>query len=159
MQTKLYKTAISLGGNLGDSKAIFASALKLLDDGGLKNIEFSSLFCSKAENCPPNSSDFTNAAIIGEWQNSPQELLDLCQKIEVLAGRPHEHGFNEPRTLDLDIILFDSEIIDLPNLQIPHPLATKRLFVLKPLAEIGPEWIFPDSNKTVKEVLQSFLIN
>ena len=156
MQTKSHKIAISLGGNLGDSEAIFASAIKLLGDGGLEKIKFSSLFCSKAENCPPNSPNFINAAIIGKWQNSPQELLDLCQKIEVLTGRPHEHGFNEPRTLDLDIILFDSEIINLPNLQIPHPLATKRLFVLKPLVEIAPDWIFPDSNKTAKQILQSF---
>jgi len=155
MKAKLNKIAIALGGNLGDSVNIFCSALSKLGEGGVKNIKLSALFQSKPENCPPGSPDFTNAALIGEWADSPEGLLKLCQQIEISAGRPGKHNFNAPRTLDLDIILFGSEIINSPNLQIPHPRAASRLFVLKPLAELAPDWIFPGINKTVKQILQA----
>ena len=155
MKAKFNKIAISLGGNIGDSKNIFCSALIQLSKGGVKNIKLSALFQNKPENCPPGSPDFTNAALIGEWAGSPEELLKLCQQIEITAGRPAEHDFNAPRTLDLDIILFGSEIINSPKLQIPHPRAAQRLFVLKPLAEIASGWIFPGTNKTIKQLFQA----
>jgi len=154
MKAKLNKIAIALGGNIGNSKTIFCSAISELGKGGVENIKKSALFHSKPENCPPGSPDFTNAALIGEWAGSPDELLKLCQQIEISTGRPAKHDFNAPRTLDLDIILFGSEIINSPDLQIPHPRAASRLFVLKPLAEIAPDWIFPGINKTVKQILQ-----
>ena len=155
MKTKLNKIAIALGGNLGDSKAVFASAISELNKNGVKNIKMSTLFHSKPENCPSDSPDFTNAALIGEWAGSPEDLLELCQKIEISAGRPGKHDFNAPRTLDLDIILFGNRITKTTNLQIPHPRATSRLFVLKPLAELAPDWIFPDINKSIKQIVDS----
>ena len=155
MKTKLNKIAIALGGNIGDSKAVFASAISKLSKNGVKNIKMSALFHSKAENCPPDSPDFTNAALIGEWAETPEKLLKLCQKIEISAGRPGKHAFNAPRTLDLDIILFGSKIIKTSNLQIPHPRAVSRLFVLKPLADIAPEWIFPDTDKSVRQIIDA----
>jgi 2-amino-4-hydroxy-6-hydroxymethyldihydropteridine diphosphokinase len=155
MKAKLNKIAIALGGNLGDSKTIFCSAVSELSKGGVENIKKSALFHSKPENCPPDSPDFTNAALIGEWAGSPEKLLKLCQQIEISAGRPTKHDFNAPRLLDLDIILFGSKIISSPTLQIPHPRATSRLFVLEPLAEIASDWIFPGINKTVKQIKQS----
>ena len=155
MKAKLSKIAIALGGNLGNSEDIFCFATNELAKNGVKNIKMSSLIKSKPENCPPNSPDFTNAALTGEWTSTAQELLELCQKIEVAAGRPEKHAFNAPRTLDLDIILFDDEVINKENLQVPHPRAASRLFVLKPLAEIAPGWIFPGTNKTVKQILES----
>ncbi len=153
MKPKLNKIAVALGGNLGNSKEIFSTAINMLAENGVKNIRLSSLARSKPENCPAGSPDFTNAALTGQWAASPQKLLELCRQIEIAAGRPENHGFNTPRTLDLDIILFGNEIINTEVLQIPHPRASKRLFVLKPLAEIAPDWIFPDSGKTVEQVL------
>ena len=155
MKAKLNKIAIALGGNLGNSVNVFCFALSRLGKGGVKNIKLSALFQSSPENCPPDSPDFTNAALIGEWTGSPEALLKLCQQIEIAAGRPEKHDFNAPRILDLDIILFGSETLNSPSLQIPHPRAAKRLFVLKPLVELAPDWIFPDVNKTVKQLLES----
>ena len=155
MKPKLNKIALALGGNLGNSEDIFCFATKELAKNGVKNIKMSTLLKSKPENCPPNSPDFINAALTGEWTGTPQELLALCKKIEIAAGRPEKHGFNAPRTLDLDIILFNNEIINTANLQVPHPRAVSRLFVLEPLAEIAPGWIFPDTNKTIKQLLKS----
>ena len=153
MTEKIHNTAIALGGNLGPVRENFCYAVSELSYGGLNNIRFSSIMKSKPENCPPNSPDFINAALTGEWQGTAQELLSLCQKIEVEAGRPAKHGFNAPRTLDLDIILFDDKIINSADLQIPHPRAAERIFVLEPLAKIAPDWIFPDSGKKVRELL------
>lgn len=157
MKAKLNKIAIALGGNLGDSKDIFSTAISRLAENGVKNIKLSPFIRSKPENCPPGSPDFTNAVLTGEWTASPQELLELCQQVEIAAGRPEKHGFNAPRTLDLDIILFADEIINTETLQIPHPRAAERLFVLEPLAKIAPGWIFPDSGKTVEEIKTSLL--
>jgi 2-amino-4-hydroxy-6-hydroxymethyldihydropteridine diphosphokinase len=154
MDAKLHKTAIALGGNLGDSAANFDFAVKSLENNGLKNIKLSDLISSKPENCPEGSPDFTNAALTGEWEYSAHALLELCQKIEIQAGRPVKHGFNTPRILDLDIILFDTDCLDKPDLKIPHPRAAERIFVLEPLAQIAPNWIFPDSGKKVKELLE-----
>ncbi len=155
MKAKLNKIAIALGGNLGNSEDIFCFAISELAKNGVKNIKMSALIKSKPENCPPNSPDFSNAALTGEWAGTPQELLELCQKIEIAAGRPEKHDFNAPRTLDLDIILFGNKIVNTANLQIPHPRAVNRLFVLEPLAEIAPSWIFPNINKTIKQILES----
>ncbi|MFA6714003.1 MAG: 2-amino-4-hydroxy-6-hydroxymethyldihydropteridine diphosphokinase [Victivallaceae bacterium] len=152
MRRNLYKIAIALGGNIGESEKFFTFALDRLKAGGVRKIKLSQPLKSKPENCPPGSPDFTNAALTGEWTSSPLELLKLCQSIEIEAGRPSEHALNAPRTLDLDIILFGSEIVDLPELQIPHPRAADRGFVMKPLAEIAPEWIFPDSGETVSQI-------
>lgn len=155
MKAKLNKIAIALGGNLGNSEAVFRFAISELSKNGVRNIKMSALLKSKPENCPPDSPDFNNAALIGKWAGSAGELLELCQKIEIAAGRPETHGFNAPRILDLDIILFGNEIVNTPNLQIPHPRAASRIFVLEPLAALAPNWAFPDIKKTIKQILQS----
>jgi len=155
MKAKLNKIAIALGGNIGDSVSIFCSALNKLSENGVANMKLSTLLRSEPENCPPNSPDFTNAVLIGEWTESPEELLELCQEIEISMGRPETHEFNAPRTLDLDIILFGEEIINTDKLQIPHPRAASRLFVLTPLADLAPDWIFPNNGKSVKQILKS----
>ena len=154
MSRKIIKIAIALGGNMGDSTDIFRSAMLKLAGGGVGKIKLSRLIVTKPEDCPLGAPDFTNAVLTGEWHGSAKQLLKLCQAIEVASGRPTEHGFNAPRTLDLDIILFGDEIIDLPELQVPHPRAAQRTFVLQPLAEIASDWIFPDSGKSVRELLK-----
>lgn len=152
MNRKFSKIAVALGGNIGDSEKIFRFALVRLSAGGVRKMKLSRLLKSKPEDCPPGSPDFTNAALTGEWASSPLELLKLCQSIEAEAGRPAGHAENAPRTLDLDIILFGAEIIALPELEIPHPRAANRAFVMQPLAEIAPEWRFPGTGKTVRQI-------
>ena len=80
-----------------------------------------------------------NAAVSGYWNGTPSELLALCQRIEAENGRPNAHPHHVSRTLDLDIILFGHETIDLPDLTVPHPEAAHRGFVMDPLREIEPE--------------------
>ncbi|QSH40357.1 2-amino-4-hydroxy-6-hydroxymethyldihydropteridine diphosphokinase [Lentisphaerota bacterium ZTH] len=154
MHLKSYKTAIALGGNIGDTTAYFKFACDALSSGGLDSIVISSEYHTKPVDCPPGSADFVNAALTGVWHKSPEELLELCQKIEIDAGRPVVRGVNVPRTLDLDIIIFDDLKIDLPQLRVPHPRFHQRAFVLEPLAEIAPDWNVPGFQLTVAQLLK-----
>ncbi|MCP3965148.1 MAG: 2-amino-4-hydroxy-6-hydroxymethyldihydropteridine diphosphokinase [Lentisphaerae bacterium] len=153
MYLKSYKIALALGGNIGNTAAFFESARKTLSAGGLQNIVCSSNYHTKPVNCPDGSADFVNAALTGVWHDSPEALHKLCQKIEINAGRPEEHGFNAPRTLDIDIIIFDDMQLNLPNLTVPHPRFHTRTFVLEPLAEIAPDWIAPGFDLTIAQLL------
>ena len=130
---------IALGGNIGDVPAAFRRACKTLSDAGFQIRRFSSLLKTAPLGCEPGAPEFTNAAVSGFWSGTPSELLQLCQKIEADNGRPNEHAHHVSRTLDLDIILFGQEIVDLPDLTIPHPEAARRDFVMIPLREIEPE--------------------
>jgi 2-amino-4-hydroxy-6-hydroxymethyldihydropteridine diphosphokinase len=86
-------------------------------------------------------------------QLSPQKLLDTLLNIEQEFGRVRQKHWG-PRTLDLDILLFDDLILETPDLQIPHPRMTQRAFVLVPLAEIAPDWIEPVSREPISQLLQ-----
>lgn len=150
------KTAIMLGGNLPDTLQQMDFALDRLQKSGFIVNKISKIFHSAAVDCVPGTPDFLDRAVTGVWHDSALELLKLCQKIEVEAGRPAIHSSRESRVLDIDIILFGNEMISLPELIIPHPRARQRRFVLEPLAEIAPNWQFPDSI-TVASALEELL--
>jgi len=151
--------ALSLGGNLGDVKKTFDNALTLLKANGICDLCKSLIIKTKPINCPNNSPDFFNMAVTGEWHKSPEELLVLCKKLEKNAGRDIIYERNAPRPLDIDIILFGDCIIKTKTLIIPHIEAHRRLFVLEPLSQIARNWIFPDCNKSVDELLNDLSIN
>ena len=88
------------------------------------------------------------------WAGTAQELVAVCQKLERAAGRPERHSSREARTLDIDIILFGDAVSAAPELTLPHPRARKRRFVLEPLAEIAPDWRFPDTGNTILQEFQ-----
>ncbi len=142
--------AIMLGGNLPGSADAMLEAVKKFAAAGVKNIQTGPMVVSAAVDCVPGTPDFLDMPICGEWQDSPEKLLDLCQKIEIEAGRPANHSSRESRILDCDIILFGTMSISSPRLTIPHPRARERQFVLEPLSEIAPEMRFPDG-VSVKE--------
>lgn len=148
------KFAIVLGGNQGNTPEIFNCAIQKLVAAGVVNPILSRLFRSAAVDCVPGTPDFLNAALIGEWQGSAEELLTICQRLEQEAGRPKEHSSRESRPLDLDLILFGSVCMKTKYLTLPHPRAQVREFVLRPLAEIAGNWKFPDSGRTVQECLE-----
>lgn len=150
----MINTAIAFGGNLGDVEFTFKEAIKLLIEGGFQVLNISPLLANKAVGCIPGTPDFQNGAITGKWKGSAEDLIKLCQKIEVKLGRPKAHHSNMSRHIDLDIILFGNEIIKTESLTIPHPKAQSREFVLIPLNQIAPDWIFHDTKLTVSEALQ-----
>jgi len=130
---------IALGGNIGDVPETFRRACEALTNAGFRIRRFSSLLRTAPVGCELGAPEFTNAALSGYWGGTPSNLLRICQKIEADNGRPNDHAYHVSRTLDLDIILFGQETIDLPSLKIPHPEAAKRDFVMAPVREIEPD--------------------
>lgn len=134
---------IGLGSNLGDSVALLneaRAALALLPQTRLTGI--SPLYRS-APVGPQDQPDFLNAVARVDTRLDPSSLLVALQQIEQRAGRVRLRHWGE-RTLDLDILLYGNERIDLPNLQVPHPRLHQRAFVLKPLLDIAAQISLPD---------------
>ncbi len=156
---KATMVALMLGGNIGDSEAIFGAAAAELERCGMKKLRRSGIYRSAAVDCVPGTPEFSDQALTGEWHASALELLKLCQRLEAAAGRPERHSSRESRTLDCDIIIFGDCVSDSPQLTLPHPRAKKRRFVLEPLAEIAPGWRFPDSGSTVMQELSRMKID
>lgn len=97
---------------------------------------------------------FLNQVIEVNTSQTALELLELCQSIENRLGRKRSVRWG-PRTIDLDILLYEQEIIEMDQLVIPHPRMTQRAFVLIPLMELAPNLTLPIINKTVSEQLDS----
>ena len=97
---------------------------------------------------------FVNAVVELETELGPRELLKALLTVELKFGRDRRAEFaNGPRTLDLDILLFDDLKVSEPGLQIPHPRMFERAFVLAPLSEIAPGIVDAESGKTVSQLL------
>lgn len=99
-----------------------------------------------------NQENFLNQVVEITTQYSPLELLEACQLIENKLGRERDIRWG-PRTIDLDILLYNQENIVTNQLIVPHPRMDSRAFVLVPLAELTPELIIPTTNNTVREQL------
>jgi 2-amino-4-hydroxy-6-hydroxymethyldihydropteridine diphosphokinase len=143
----LSKVAIAVGSNVGDREAHVGYAAARLGDF-LSNLSPSRWF----ETAPVGVGEqdpFLNGAIVGETALSPRQLLDVLLLIERERGRARPHP-GAPRTLDLDLILYDRQVVDEPGLQVPHPRFRDRLFVLDPLAEIAADWIDPETGLSIR---------
>lgn len=128
---------IALGANLGDARAAVAQALRDLDAlPRTRCVRVSSLYCSAPIDA--GGPDYINAVAELRTALGPYELLTELQRLERTAGRERPYR-NAPRTLDLDIILYDDVQLVSPTLILPHPRMHERAFVLVPLAEIAPE--------------------
>ena len=147
------RVALAIGGNTGDISANFRMAFKELEAGGLCNIRTSKFYRTSPVGCSSDAQDFINGALVGGWGGTPEELFELCKKVEEMAGRPLDHEKNADRPLDLDIIFFGDRVYRRDGLTIPHPEAANRLFVLVPLADVAGGWLFPGRNLSVKNLL------
>jgi 2-amino-4-hydroxy-6-hydroxymethyldihydropteridine diphosphokinase len=129
---------LGLGGNLGDPQKAMASALQAIDADPRNDV----VAVSSVYRTPPwgktDQPDFLNAVASVETGLSPRELLDLCLEAEKGLKRVRAERWG-PRTIDIDLLLFDDWTIGEPGLEVPHPRMTQRAFVLLPLAEIAPE--------------------
>ena len=132
---------VGIGANLGDARANVADALARL--GRLPHSRLlgqSSLY----RTAPVDSSgdDYINAVACVDTSLSAPALLAALHEIELAHGRERPYR-NAPRTLDLDVLLYGDERIDLPQLHVPHPRMSERAFVLVPLLELAPEVEIP----------------
>jgi 2-amino-4-hydroxy-6-hydroxymethyldihydropteridine diphosphokinase len=157
LRTNSQPAFIALGSNLGNSREVIQEAMKRLQSFSKEPLLKSSLWESTPVNCPPGSPNFVNAVVglIPLASETPESLLEKLQALEKEFGRQPKKVLNEPRPLDLDLILFGKEKRTSHFLQVPHPRALERKFVLQPLAEIAPDLIFPGQTKTAKELLDA----
>ena len=128
---------IALGSNLGDRAGCIQRAVAALQEKGALVLKQPTIIESNPVGGPPHDK-FLNAVIKIETELSPAELLSVCLSIERQMGRVRDVR-NGPRTIDLDILLYDHLTIDTPQLQILHPRMREREFVMKPLKEIEPD--------------------
>ncbi|MDH4124802.1 MAG: 2-amino-4-hydroxy-6-hydroxymethyldihydropteridine diphosphokinase [Gammaproteobacteria bacterium] len=137
------QACIGLGSNLNDPQQQVMTAIERLDAlPGCKVLRRSSLYRS-APFGPVKQDDFINAVVVLETTVPADSLLARLKEMERIQGRVLRAERWGPRVLDLDILLYGSETIDLPGLTIPHPGIASRNFVLLPLREIAPELVIP----------------
>ena len=142
---------LSLGSNVGDRAANLLTAIEMLEEFGTIKHQ-SSFYETEPVEVDGPQSWYLNCAIELETGLTPGDLLGKALAIEKSMGRLRTQ-LRGPRTIDIDIVLFDELQVATPELTIPHPGMRTRRFVLEPLAEIAPDARDPLSGKTVKELL------
>jgi 2-amino-4-hydroxy-6-hydroxymethyldihydropteridine diphosphokinase len=100
----------------------------------------------------PDQAKFLNQAVGFSSKKTPQQLLELCKRIEREQGRQKRGKWRE-REIDLDLLYCENDILEGENLTVPHPRIAQREFVLKPLCDIAPDFIDPGSKFSIKEML------
>ena len=146
---------LGLGTNLGNKEANLRTAIYKLQERIGKQVSLSSYY----ETAPwgfESDHSFLNAAIGLETSLSPIEILHITQEIEKELGRTKKsvNGSYSDRLIDIDILLYDTLVLQTPELTIPHPLMTERDFVMNPLIEIAGNVIHPTLQKTLSELYQ-----
>ena len=156
---------LSLGSNLGDRLAVLRAAVQQLQAHGLALVDASPLYESEAWEEEPGQTDverrwYLNCALAVETTLRPRDLLDHLQAIETALGRTRTAGLTPeaqrftPRTVDIDIIFYGEEVISVPDdIHVPHLLAAERAFVLRPLADIAPEFTHPTLYRSIRDLL------
>lgn len=139
----MHRAWLALGANIGNPKAQLAEAVERLDrHGQIAVMARSSVIVTKAWG-KTDQPDFCNMAVAVDTSLGPHALLAACLAIEAAMGRERREHWG-PRLIDIDVIAYEREVIDTPDLKLPHPFAHERDFVLVPLREIAPnvaEWI------------------
>ena len=149
--TKLHRAIIMLGGNVGDTVCVFESAVRTLELNQNQLVSASSIYRTKPWGYF-NQKDFLNQLLVLDSSMELSEFHDCCLSIELLHGKNKEFE-NGPRSLDIDILFFDSTIVQNEKLTIPHPRMHQRRFNLVPVCELLPDFIHPVLNKKMLELL------
>jgi 2-amino-4-hydroxy-6-hydroxymethyldihydropteridine diphosphokinase len=137
------KCLVSMGANLGDPSHALSKAGELLKQHPmLRSVRLSRNWRTSAVGGPAGQPDYFNAAVTCESDLDPIELLNLLQQIESTFHRQRDIRWGS-RTLDLDLLLYDEQIIESPDLIVPHPRMAFRRFVLHPACEIAGDWLHP----------------
>jgi len=149
--TRMFSALLSFGSNLGDRYETLKRAWCILGQTeSIKTVRFSPFYETEPVGGPTGQPMYINAAGIIQTTVTPTALLGIIQKIESAFGRIRAERWGA-RTLDIDILLYEDQIIDLPTLTIPHAEMLHRQFVLLPAYDIAGEWIHPCTRKTIHE--------
>lgn len=141
-----HQAYIGLGSNQQHPREQVIQALEALDRLPLTRLAGASRLYASAPVGPQDQPDFVNAVARLSTRLSPLALLDQLQALEQRHGRRRLRHWG-PRTLDLDLLLYDDAVIESPRLRVPHPEMAHRGFVLVPLAELAPGLCLPDGRR------------
>jgi 2-amino-4-hydroxy-6-hydroxymethyldihydropteridine diphosphokinase len=144
--------AVALGSNLGDRRALLTEAVARLSVL-LEDLRVSTFHDTAPVGVPDLQPNYLNAVAVGTTTRTPRELLDGLMDIERALGRTRPHHA-APRTIDLDLILYGTAVVDEPGLMLPHPRFRERAFVLVPLCEIAPDMKDPVTGRTARALLE-----
>lgn len=140
---------------MGDRAQNIARAMKALATQGVRIVRKSSLYETEPVDVR-GGGWFLNCVVEAETDLMPRQLMNALLEIERSLGRqrgPVSKGLKEPRSIDLDILLFGSNVVSTPELEIPHPRMAERRFVLVPLVEIASEAEHPVQKLTIADML------
>ena len=155
-RSQMKKTVyLGLGSNLGDRAAHLENVLEALTAAGVHVPRRSSFYATEPVGFAPQQW-FLNCVVEAETELMPRQLLRATQQIERDLGR-RRAARNGPRTVDIDILFYGSLVVNMPDLQIPHPRIAERRFVLVPLREIAPALRHPTLRLSVAELLAGTL--
>lgn len=147
---------VGLGANEGDRAAALRTAIAALDaTDGLRVEGVSPVYQTEAHRRPgqPPQPDHLNAVVRLRTALPPDALLDVFHALEAVAGRAPTAEPWAPRPLDLDLLLYGDRVMVTPALTLPHPRLAGRRFVLRPLADLAPNLVLPDTGATVADAL------
>ena len=142
---------LCLGGNMGDTHDYLKRAISLINSRIGKVSKSSKIYKSEpwGLHC---SQWFLNQVVEVETELAPQVVLEHCLQIETELGRTRSGNGYEPRTIDIDIIFYGRQIIDSPQLKVPHPLMHRRNFVLCPLCDVAARFVHPVLGECVERL-------
>jgi 2-amino-4-hydroxy-6-hydroxymethyldihydropteridine diphosphokinase len=138
---------LGLGSNVGDSRANLRAAIDALQRHGVRVSAESSVYVTAPQGEILDQPDFLNAAIEIETDLGPEELLDVCKRVERELGREQNAPRHSPRPIDVDLLLLGGLEHRSERLTLPHAEVTSRRFVLEPLLELDPDLALPDGTR------------
>lgn len=139
---------LCLGGNVGDTRDYLKQAIALINNQIGKIVKTSKIYKSEPWGLQC-SQWFLNQVVEVDTELAPHVVLEHCLQIETELGRTRSGNGYEPRTIDIDIIFYGRQIIDLPQLKVPHPLMHRRNFVLRPLCDVAALFVHPVFGESV----------
>lgn len=146
------KIYLSLGSNQGDSEATLKEAVDLIDNIQKSRVKAVSSFYQTPAWGKEDQGDFLNCAVLVESDLSAKAFLQETQAIEIVLGRVRHEKWG-PRTIDIDILLFNQDKIATESLTLPHPYMTERAFVLVPLLELEPSLRIDSQSLSLQDCL------
>ena len=144
---------LGIGSNIGDKEINIFTAIAALDVRDEISVKRTASIYEIEPMYKTDQPIFFNTVVELETTLLPESMLQVCQGIELMLGRPQNHKKNEPRVIDLDILAYETKSVDIINLKIPHPQLFARKFVLVPWAEISPDFMVQDYGRSVSELL------
>jgi len=156
MEREWHTVYLGIGSNLGDKEKNLITAIDMLKVDEQCKVTKVSTFISTAPVGGVEQDDFLNGAVALKTLNTPEELLELIGYIEMELKRVRTIHWG-PRTIDLDILYYDNQVIKTDCLTIPHLEIQNREFVLKPMCEIAPNLIHPIYSKTVQQLYEELI--